>query len=78
VLTDNDKSWIAEQLAASERRTADRIEVTETRLLTEFHRWAQTYEIRVRATSRTVADFDERLGLIEERVSSLERKRGQE
>lgn len=48
MLTDSDKRWIteqlAEQLAASERRTAERVEAVETRLLTEFHKWAQTAE----------------------------------
>jgi len=45
MLTESDKQWITQQLTdqlgASERRMAERIEVTETRLLTEFHKWAQ-------------------------------------
>jgi hypothetical protein len=49
------------------------MELMETRLLTEFHRWAQTYEVRARGTSRAVAEFDERLGLVEERLARLER-----
>ena len=53
----------------------ERIEATETKLLTAFHNWAQTYEVRARGTSITVREFDERLGLIEERVAKLERAR---
>jgi hypothetical protein len=51
------------------------IERVETNLLTEFHKWARTYEIRARGTSTVVFGFDERLGLLEERVSELERRR---
>lgn len=51
-----------------------RIEQVETSLLTAFHQWAQTYETRARGTSRAVAELDERLGFIEERVSRLERR----
>ena len=50
------------------------IERVETNLLTEFHKWAQPYEIRTRGPSRAVAEFDERLGLVDERPSRLERE----
>lgn len=60
-------------LVALEERMVERIEMMETRLLTEFHRWSQTYEVRVRGVSSAVAQFDDRLGIIEERVSALER-----
>ena len=50
-----------------------RLERVETNLPTEFHKWAQTYEVRARGTSRAVHEFDERLGLIEERLARLER-----
>jgi hypothetical protein len=53
----------------------ERIEITETKLLTAFHNWAQTFEVRARGTSAAVRDFDERLGMIEERVAKLERSR---
>ncbi len=54
--------------------TDERCEKVETSLLTAFHTWAQTYEVRARATSAMLAGVDERLGLIEERVAALERK----
>jgi hypothetical protein len=53
----------------------ERSEVTETTLLSAFHNWAQTFEVRARGTSAAVREFDERLGLIEERVAKIERSR---
>jgi hypothetical protein len=53
----------------------ERSEITETKLLTAFHNWAQTFEVRARGTSAAVREFDERLGLIEDRVAKLERSR---
>jgi hypothetical protein len=48
----------------------ERCEKVETRLLTAFHGWARTMEIKVRG----VTLLDERLSFMEERVSQLERK----
>ena len=53
----------------------ERSEVKETKLLSAFHNWAQTFEVRSRGTSAAVREFDERLGLIEERVAKIERSR---
>jgi hypothetical protein len=53
----------------------ERIEMTETKLLTAFHNWAQTFEVRARGVSAAVREFDERLGMIEERVAKLERSK---
>ena len=53
----------------------ERVESTETKLLTSFHTWALTYEVRARGTSSAVREFEERLGMIEERVAKLERSR---
>ena len=39
------------------------------------HNRAQTFEVRARGTSAAVREFDERLGLIEERVAKIERSR---
>lgn len=69
MLSDEDKTWIDDRFAGM----TERMEAMETRLVTEFHRWAQTYEVRARGTSMAVAEFDERLGLVEERLSRLER-----
>ena len=59
-----------------------RIEDSESKLLVAFHGWSRSMEIRVRGVSTvaqsaslTAQGFDERLGLIEDRVSELERRR---
>ena len=49
------------------------LERVETNLLTAFHSWARTYEVRARGTSTLVAGFEERLALAEERLNRLER-----
>ena len=52
-----------------------RIEKVETNLLTAFHGWARSMEIRVRGISGVTAGFDERRAWAEERIFELERKR---
>lgn len=60
---------------AMEERINARIEKTETNLLTAFHGWARSMEIRVRGVSSVTFGFDERLAHAEERISELERKK---
>jgi hypothetical protein len=50
-------------------------EKVETKLLSAFHGWARSMEIRVRGSSQSVMGFDERLALAEERIGELERGR---
>jgi hypothetical protein len=38
----------------------ERSEAIETKLLSAFHNWAQTFEVRARGTSAAVREFDER------------------
>jgi hypothetical protein len=66
---------LKQYLEAMESRTNARIEKAETNLLTAFHGWARSMEIRVRSVSTITAGFDERLALAEERISELERKK---
>ena len=66
---------LKQALADLETRLSDRIENTETKLLTAFHNWAQTYEVRARGTVTVVREFEERLGFVEERLNKLERAR---
>ncbi len=47
MLSDDDKQWIAEQL-----------ERVETRLLTEFHKWASPVELRVRSHAAVLRAID--------------------
>ena len=60
-LDDSDKAWIKETL-----------EGMETRLLTEFHKWATTYESRSRGIAALVREFEVRLEAAEDRISALE------
>ena len=60
-LDEDDKRWIAATIAGTFEEVARRMEAMETRLLTEFNRGAQTYEIRARGTTQAVRDFEERL-----------------
>jgi len=66
---------IEERIEAAETRLNERIEATETRLLTAFHNWSQTYEVRARGIVATVREFEERLGMVEERLAKLERSK---
>ncbi len=50
-------------------------EKVETKLLRAFHSWSRSMEVRVRGASVSVAGFDERLSLAEERIGELERGR---
>jgi len=63
------------RIDAVQARLEQQVETTETKLLTAFHNWAPTYDVRARGTSIAVREFEEHLGLIEERVAKLERLR---
>ena len=51
------------------------IEKVETTLLSEFWKWARPNDVKIRSLTTRSSDLDERLLLIEERVSELERRR---
>lgn len=65
---------LSAQVNARVEEVDSRIERLETSLLTEFHKWARTYEVRVRGATVVIAEYGEPLGLVEERLSDLERK----
>jgi hypothetical protein len=58
---------------ADARELKDLIERVETNLVTEFHKWAQTYGSR--GVVQQVHTFEERLMILGERVGNLERHR---
>lgn len=62
---------VEERLKAHVSRECERVE---TKLLQAFHGWSRSMEIRVRNAATSVAGFDERLALAEERISELERR----
>jgi hypothetical protein len=87
---DNDlKQYLDENFARIDERLADidekfetlktrlneRIEKTETNLLTAFHGWARPMEIRVHGVATMVLGFEERMALAEQRISELERRK---
>jgi chromosome segregation ATPase len=53
-------------------------ETIETRLLSEFWKWARTSEIKARQQGGSISALDERLTVVEERISQLERRRAQQ
>ena len=62
MLTDDDKQWIQEQL-----------ERVETKLLTEFHKWASPVEMRQRTHSAALRAIDvEEMEALADRVQKLE------
>jgi phage shock protein A len=73
--TKADIAQLKEFIERVEERVEERLERVETNLLTEFHKWAQTYEVRSRGTIQVVHNFEERLVILEERVGNLERRR---
>jgi hypothetical protein len=60
-LSDDDKRWISEQL-----------EAMETRLLTEFHKWASPLEMRQRSHAAALRALDTEMEAISDRVKGLE------
>ncbi len=50
-------------------------EAVETRLLTEFWKWARTADARYRQSISVVTVLDERVQAVEDRVADLERRR---
>ena len=55
-----------------EVRLREHTEVVETRLLGEFWKWAKTTDARYRQHQGTVTALDERVSLVEDRITALE------
>lgn len=67
-MTPQDKQWFEEQFST----LSDKIEATETKLLTAFYKWASPTDIKLRSNETDIAALKERLSLIEERVRDIE------
>jgi hypothetical protein len=81
-MTEEDKAYFDARFAHFDAKLEElkiyvdeRSERTETKLLTAFHGWARSMEIRTRVVSSSVSGMDERLALAEERISELERRK---
>jgi hypothetical protein len=66
-------AYVAKRTEALTAYVDERAEKVETKLLSAFHGWARSMEIRTRVASSQVSGMDERLALAEERISELER-----
>jgi phage shock protein A len=84
MLTDDDKKWIADQIAASEQRVGarvdarvaaseERMEKIETALLTEFHKWASPVVTRMRSHADALRTLDPEMEALPSRVDKLEK-----
>jgi len=62
-LSADDKQWISEQL-----------EGLETKLLTEFHKFAEANDARVRSHSAAIHALELTMNVLEERVRRLEQR----
>ena len=71
MLTDEDKHWILEQ----KQEVLDRLEHIETKLLTEFFKWASPHEERLRSHSAVLRAFDVDLEWLRDRAKKLEDER---
>ncbi len=63
MLTPEDKQWID-----------DRLEQLETRMLTEFHKWAQPVVGRLRSHTEAMRTLDLELEALQSRVEKLENR----
>lgn len=61
MLDDSDKQWIREEL-----------ERIETKLLTEFHKWASPVETRERSSRARLNALDMEIDSLKDRVADLE------
>ena len=65
---------LREHSEATETRLREHSEAVETRLLSEFWKWARTADARYRQNQGVVKGLEERVLVVEERVSDLERR----
>ena len=69
-------SELKQYLEAMEARlmahTSEECEKVETKLLTAFHKWVSTSDMRSRLAMDNVTALNQRLTILEDRVTSLE------
>ncbi len=71
----SDVAALQVQEAETRREIREHTEAVETRLLTEFWKWARTADARYRQAHSATGAIDDRVQLLEDRVAELERKR---
>ncbi len=67
---------MAERMDANELKTFERLEQVETRLLTEFQKWAQTTVGRLRMYEYGSISLSERMLAVKEKVREIDRRTG--
>jgi hypothetical protein len=63
------------RIVESEARMKEHTETVETRLLSEFWKWARTTDMKARLQNNHVIGLEERIGSVEERIRELEFRR---
>jgi hypothetical protein len=80
-LTDDDRSWITGQLRTMETQfqkyVDERVEITETKLLTAFHNWASPSDARQRTHAAALRAIDLEMESLSERMGKLEGQKPQ-
>lgn len=71
-LTGEDKDWIVAQLRDLRQEFKEDLERVETKLLTEFHKWASPTEMRLRSNSLVMQAFDPELSNLKDRLNKLD------
>jgi len=66
-----------QDLLDMESRLRAHTERVETQLLREFWKWARTADARYRQHHSAVNGLDERVGLVEDRITAIERGEGE-
>ena len=66
-LTAEDKQWVTELLVG-------RLEKLETRLLTEFHKFAEANDLRVRSHGQAIHALELEMNVLENRVRKIEER----
>jgi hypothetical protein len=65
---------LKQHLNAMESRLREHTEVVETRLLSEFWKWARTADARYRQSAGQINGLADRVDIVEDRISALERR----
>ncbi len=81
MLDERDKRWMLQQFATKTDlehfATKGDLDGVETRLLTEFHKWASPTEQRLRTHNHTIRSLDMELEALQDRVAKLEERRNE-
>ena len=69
------REHIDDKLRETREYVREQVDASETRLLGEFWKWARTTDARYRQHHGEVNGLAERVGIVEDRVAELERRR---